>query len=165
MPDASASIVPAPARSPSTSAAPKTRPQCRRRDDVITAGNGLANLIRLTVDGGAGNDTITGGDGNDVLNGGDGNDVIAAGLGADVASLGTGDDVFIWNQGDGSDVVDGQAGLDTLVFNGAGGSETTTISANVNGATLTRDLGNIVMDPAISSASNSHPWRRQRRGQ
>jgi Ca2+-binding RTX toxin-like protein len=115
-------------------------------DDVITAGNGLASLIQLTIDGGAGNDTITGGDGNDVLLGGDGNDVITGGRGADVASLGAGDDVFIWNQGDGSDAVDGQAGLDTLVFNGAGGSETTTISANGNGATLTRDLGNIVMD-------------------
>jgi len=28
---------------------------------VITAGNGLAGLIQLTLDGGAGNDTITGG--------------------------------------------------------------------------------------------------------
>ena len=44
-------------------------------DDVFTAGNGLANLIQLTVDGGAGNDTITGGDGNDTLLGGDGNDL------------------------------------------------------------------------------------------
>ena len=41
-------------------------------DDVITAGNGLAALINLTIDGGAGNDTITGGDGNDTLVGGDG---------------------------------------------------------------------------------------------
>src|SRR4029077_9422690 len=48
-------------------------------DDVITAGNGLANLIKLTIDGGAGNDTITGGDGNDTLLGGDGNDVIISG--------------------------------------------------------------------------------------
>jgi Ca2+-binding RTX toxin-like protein len=46
----------------------------RDGDDVITAGNGLAALIRLTIDGGAGNDTITGGDGNDTLIGGAGFD-------------------------------------------------------------------------------------------
>src|SRR5258706_5277987 len=43
-------------------------------DDTFTASNGLAGLISLTVDGGAGNDTITGGDGADMLSGGDGND-------------------------------------------------------------------------------------------
>src|SRR4051812_30555765 len=44
-------------------------------DDPFTASNGLAPLIQLTVDGGAGNDTITGGDGADKLLGGDGNDL------------------------------------------------------------------------------------------
>ena len=73
-------------------------------DDVITAGNGLANLIHLTIDGGAGNDTITGGDGNDTLLGGDGNDVITGGRGNDTALLGAGDDTFVWNPGDGSDI-------------------------------------------------------------
>src|SRR6266511_1036186 len=43
-------------------------------DDTFTGSNGLATLIQLTVDGGAGNDTVTGGDGNDLLLGGDGND-------------------------------------------------------------------------------------------
>ena len=35
------------------------------------------SLIKITVDGGTGNDSITGGDGDDTLLGGDGNDVIA----------------------------------------------------------------------------------------
>jgi Ca2+-binding RTX toxin-like protein len=61
-------------------------------DDVITAGNGLASLIRLTVDGGTGNDTITGGDGNDVLLGGDGNDVLNGGAGDDTLTGGAGTD-------------------------------------------------------------------------
>ena len=52
-------------------------------DDVFTASNGLASLIKLTVDGGTGNDTITGGDGADKLLGGDGNDVITGGRGND----------------------------------------------------------------------------------
>jgi Ca2+-binding RTX toxin-like protein len=66
-------------------------------DDVFTAGNGLAGLINLTIDGGAGNDTITGGDGNDTLLGGTGNDVITGGRGNDFANLGSGDDTFVWN--------------------------------------------------------------------
>ena len=115
-------------------------------DDVFTAGNGLAPLIAITVDGGAGNDTITGGDGNDVLIGGDGNDLIVGGRGNDVAFLGTGDDTFVWNPGDGSDTVEGQGGHDTLQFNGANVSENITLSANGSRAKLTRDVGNIVMD-------------------
>src|SRR5215813_3585927 len=115
-------------------------------DDVITAGNGLATLIHLTIDGGAGNDTITGGDGDDTLLGGDGNDLITGGRGSDTALLGTGDDTFVWNPGDGSDVVDGQAGTDTLVFNGANLAEKMDISANGSRVLLTRDVANIVMD-------------------
>jgi Ca2+-binding RTX toxin-like protein len=115
-------------------------------DDVITAGNGLANLIKLTIDGGAGNDTITGGDGNDTLLGGDGNDIIIGGRGNDTAQLGTGDDTFIWNPGDGSDVVDGQDGTDTLIFNGANVNEKISISANHGRVSLVRDVGGITMD-------------------
>ena len=115
-------------------------------DDVFTAGNGLANLIQLTVDGGAGNDTITGGNGNDTLLGGDGNDTIIGGRGSDTARLGSGDDTFVWNPGDGSDVVDGQGGFDTLQFNGANVNEKIDISANGSRASLTRDVGNVTMD-------------------
>ena len=93
-------------------------------DDRFTAGNGLAPLIKVTVDGGAGNDTITGGDGDDLLLGGDGNDLITGGRGNDTALLGAGDDTFVWNPGDGSDTVEGQDGADTLLFNGANIAET-----------------------------------------
>jgi Ca2+-binding RTX toxin-like protein len=115
-------------------------------DDVITAGNGLASLINLTLDGGAGNDTITGGDGNDMLIGGDGNDTITGGRGNDTAQLGSGDDTFVWNPGDGSDVVDGGDGFDTLLFNGANINETMNITANHGRVKLTRDVGNVTMD-------------------
>ena len=115
-------------------------------NDVITAGNGLANLIQLTLDGGEGNDTITGGDGNDTLIGGDGNDTVVGGRGKDTALLGNGNDVFTWNPGDGSDTVEGQAGTDTLVFNGSTADETIDISANGSRVLLTRDVGTIIMD-------------------
>jgi Ca2+-binding RTX toxin-like protein len=115
-------------------------------DDTFTAGNGLASLIQLTVDGGAGNDTITGGDGNDVLIGGDGNDTIVGGRGNDVVFLGAGDDTFVWNPGDGNDTVEGQSGFDTMLFNGANVNEKIDISANGSRVRFTRDVANIVMD-------------------
>jgi Ca2+-binding RTX toxin-like protein len=115
-------------------------------DDTIAAGNGLAGLIRLTLDGGAGNDTITGGDGDDLLIGGDGNDIITGGRGSDTAQLGAGDDTFLWNPGDGSDVVEGGAGNDTLIFSGANVSENISISANGGRTKLFRDVGNVTMD-------------------
>src|SRR5262245_30732719 len=106
----------------------------------------VANLIKLTIDGGAGNDIITGGDGDDALLGGDGNDLIAGGRGNDTALLGAGDDTFVWNPGDASDVVDGQDGTDTLFFNGANIAETMSISANHGKVSLVRDIANITMD-------------------
>src|SRR5215468_2069195 len=115
-------------------------------DDVFTGSNGLAGLINLSVDGGAGNDTITGGDGDDVLRGGDGNDLIIGGRGNDTAFMGAGDDTFVWNPGDGSDIVEGQDGTDTLVFNGANINEKIDISANGSRVRLTRDVGNVTMD-------------------
>ncbi len=99
-------------------------------DDTFTASNGLASLIQLAVDGGAGNDTITGGDGNDRITGGDGNDFVNGGRGNDTVFLGSGDDSFTWNPGDGSDVVEGQDGRDTMIFNGANVNEKIDISAN-----------------------------------
>jgi Ca2+-binding RTX toxin-like protein len=115
-------------------------------DDTFTAGNGLASLISLTVDGGAGNDTITGGDGNDKLMGGDGNDVIIGGRGNDVMIGGAGDDTFVWNPGDGSDTIEGQDGNDTLQFNGANIDEKIDVSANGSHVRFTRDVANITMD-------------------
>ena len=44
--------------------------------------------------------------------------------------MGAGDDTFVWNPGDGSDIVEGQAGTDTMQFNGANIAEKIDISAN-----------------------------------
>jgi Ca2+-binding RTX toxin-like protein len=115
-------------------------------DDTFTASNGLATLIQLTVDGGAGNDTITGGDGADVLMGGDGNDTIIGGRGNDSMFGGAGDDTIVWNPGDGSDIVEGQDGTDTLQFNGANINEKFDLSANGHRLRFSRDVANITMD-------------------
>src|SRR5499426_4103822 len=116
----------------------------RGGDDVITADS--SSTVPVTIDGGAGDDTITGGGGADVLYGGAGNDIVTGGRGNDTAFLGAGNDRFIWNPGDGSDVVEGQSGFDTLEFNGSNVGETIDISANGEGATLFRNVGTVTMD-------------------
>ena len=92
-------------------------------DDSFSATGNLAALIKITVDGGTGNDTILGSNGNDTLLGGDGNDFIDGQQGNDTVFLGAGNDVFQWDPGDGSDTVEGQDGTDTMLFNGSAGSE------------------------------------------
>src|SRR4029079_11012234 len=45
-------------------------------DDSVRAADGVGAATLLSVDGGAGNDTISGSDGPDLLQGGEGNDVL-----------------------------------------------------------------------------------------
>jgi Ca2+-binding RTX toxin-like protein len=115
-------------------------------NDSFSATGNLAALIQITVDGGAGDDTILGSNGTDLLLGGDGDDFIDGQQGNDVAFMGAGDDVFQWDPGDGSDTIEGQDGTDTMLFNGSGGAEIFEASANGGRVRFTRNLGNIVMD-------------------
>ena len=110
------------------------------------AGGALAGLILLTVDGGAGNDTIAGGNGADTLQGGDGDDFIDGNQGSDTALLGAGTDTFQWDPGDGSDVIEGGAGTDTLLFNSSAAAEIFDASANGARLRFTRNVGNVVLD-------------------
>jgi Ca2+-binding RTX toxin-like protein len=115
-------------------------------DDSISMSGNLAALAQITVDGGAGNDTILGGNGNDTLIGSDGNDFIDGNQGNDTILLGAGNDTFQWDPGDGNDVVEGGAGTDTMLFNGSNIAEIMDLSANGERLRFTRNVGNIVMD-------------------
>jgi Ca2+-binding RTX toxin-like protein len=122
-----------------------------RGDDVvrIDESNGVfTDTIPTTVDGGAGDDDLAGGSGVETLLGGDGNDRIDGNRGNDLAQMGTGDDTFVWDPGDGSDTVEGQDGSDTLLFNGANIAERVDLSANGNRLRFFRDIANITMDTA-----------------
>jgi hypothetical protein len=88
-------------------------------NDTLDASSLPTGLIGLTLNGGAGNDTLIGSQG---------------------------DDTFVWNPGDGSDTVEGQAGFDTLVFNGSDQAEKFDVSANGSRVRLTRDVGGVSMD-------------------
>jgi Ca2+-binding RTX toxin-like protein len=115
-------------------------------NDVID-GSTLPNTsMRLTLDGGKGDDKLLGGANADTLLGGEGNDFIDGNRGNDTAFMGAGDDTFVWDPGDGSDVVEGQAGFDTMLFNGAAVAESVDISANGERVRFFRDIANITMD-------------------
>jgi Ca2+-binding RTX toxin-like protein len=83
-------------------------------DDVLSGG---ADSDRIT--GLDGNDVLAGLDGNDDLNGGPGNDIAVGGRGSDTVAGEAGNDIIVWNNGDGSDLMDGGADADTQVVNGA----------------------------------------------
>jgi Ca2+-binding RTX toxin-like protein len=106
-------------------------------DDTVDATSLEADGIQLTMNGGLGNDLFLGSEGNDLINGGDGNDV---------ALMGKGDDTFVWNPGDDNDTLEGQAGFDTMLFNGSNAAEQINISANGGRVLLRRDIANVTMD-------------------
>ena len=110
------------------------------------SGGALVGLIDLSLDGGAGDDALNGGNGNDSLTGGIGNDTVDGNQGIDVGLMGTGNDTFIWDPGDGSDVVEGGADQDTLRFNGSAAAEVFTMSANGSRLAFARNIGNIAID-------------------
>lgn len=90
-------------------------------NDVIDASKLAANLFQFSSNGGLGANVFIGSAGNDVFVGQDGDDL---------AIMGAGNDVFVWNPDDDNDVLEGQAGTDTMLFNGANVSENIDMSAN-----------------------------------
>jgi predicted lipoprotein with Yx(FWY)xxD motif len=117
-------------------------------DDHISSTALAAGVISLTLDGGAGDDTIAGSPGFELLLGGDGNDTVDGNGGNDRALLGAGDDVFVWDPGDGSDTIEGEAGADTMRFNGANVAERVALVADGNRLKFFRAPGNVTMDTA-----------------
>jgi Ca2+-binding RTX toxin-like protein len=95
-------------------------------DDSLNKDGGAAGLAPFVIDadGGEGNDVLNTGDAPDILTGGNGNDRLVAFRNPagtrDVMAGGEGDDILVWNNGDGSDTMDGEGGNDTVEVNGAG---------------------------------------------
>jgi Ca2+-binding RTX toxin-like protein len=118
---------------------------------MLAVSGAQAPLDRLTVRGGAGDDTIDA----DALaadaagltiDSGAGADTVRSGSGPDVALLGPGDDRFVWEAGDDSDVVDGQDGADVIAFSGSGAAETFELAQSGSRVHLTRDIGSVTLD-------------------
>ncbi|MBL9136361.1 MAG: hypothetical protein JNK85_10860 [Verrucomicrobiales bacterium] len=114
--------------------------------DQLTLDSANGPLPSGDLQGGAGNDVLTGGPASDDLDGGPGADTLAGRGGNDRMFGGPDPDALIWNPGDGSDVVEGQAGTDVLRFNGSAASETIDVSANGARLRFFRNVANVVMD-------------------
>ena len=127
-------------------------------NDTIDASTIRPNLLKVTLNGGDGDDLIVGSLGDDLVIGGRGNDTLFGD---------SGNDTFVWNPGDGSDIIEGQAGSDTLLFNGANINEKIDISANGSRVRFTRDVAAITMDVngVENIQFNGAWWCRQHHGQ
>ncbi|WP_281061362.1 calcium-binding protein, partial [Sphingobium sp. Sx8-8] len=91
---------------------------------VLTAGD---DVVRGTGFG----DTLLGGAGDDQIQGVDGDDIIGGGAGSDRLEGGNGNDVYLFNMGDGFDVLVESGGNDTVRF-GAGIVATDLVLTQVN---------------------------------
>ena len=134
----------------------------RGGDDLLSATTVGSDAPALTLDGGPGDDVLFGGDGDDVLIGGPGFDDVQGRRGDDVVDLGSDIDRFIWNPGDGSDVVDGQGGHDVLFFFGTNDAETLDLSPRGHGLRLARDVDERRHGPRRHGGDQ--PRRQRRRG-
>jgi len=121
-------------------------------NDSVSTNAGVGALTLLSVDGGAGADTVSGSDGPDLILGGEGNDVLGGGggddrivgdRGNDTMNGGTGDDTLVWNNGDGTDIVNGDDGRDDVEVNGAPAAGDA-FTVQPNGARIKFDRPNLV---------------------
>ena len=127
--------------------------------DNVDAFSALAPLIGLTVDGGAGGDSIVGTDGPDVLRGGPDADVVRGRKADDTVDLGDGDDVFL-HQATGRQLTGSMAG--PARTRAARAARTTTTPSRW--ARAERARGSSAPRPARSSSTaRSRSWWTPRR--
>ncbi len=92
------------------------------KNDTLSGAGGadklLGNAGNDSLSGGAGADTLSGGAGNDKLLGGKGNDSLYGGKGNDSLWGDAGSDTFLYNNGDGKDIIYGFDNSDILEISG-----------------------------------------------
>ena len=117
--------------------------------DFIEAARDIGARIALTLDGGAGDDSISGTDAADELRGGPDDDTITGRRGDDIVDLGDGDDTFHRSTPDGRDRVEGGTGDDRATAAGSGTDDTIDVQRLLSrtrvryGFTGQADLGSV----------------------
>jgi len=87
-----------------------------------------------------GNDVINGDKGDDLVFSGAGDDSLTGAAGTDTLFGGEGRDRFVWNNGDGSDAIDGGVGHDISEINGATDGDTLTLTQDDQGQAILERL-------------------------
>ncbi|MBH0199723.1 MAG: hypothetical protein HP497_09940, partial [Nitrospira sp.] len=129
--------------------------------DILTGGS-LNNVIyggtgNDRASGNAGDDQLFGEAGNDTLIGGTGDDILIGGIGADRLQGGAGQDRYLFNPGDGADLIVDTAGEGNRVVFGAGiSAESVTLQLSGEGglAIHTGQLGDQIQIIANLSAAD-----------
>jgi Ca2+-binding RTX toxin-like protein len=115
---------------------------------VVTQDPDFPDVTDVTISGRGGNDMITGSEFVDTMSGGDGNDRIIGEDNApgtrDVFRGDAGNDTLVWNGGHDDDLMDGDAGTDTIEVNGAAAAEAFTVTPS---ATAGRVIFNRLATP------------------
>ena len=104
----------------------RIRVKARRGNDKVRIDESkrvFTTTTPTTLDGQQGDDRLYGGAGAERLVGGPGKDRVDGNRGNDTANLGAGADTFVWDPGDGNDVVRGRQDADVLIFNGSADAE------------------------------------------
>ena len=101
-------------------------------NDTIDASAMQPDELNLIMNGEAGNDTLIGSPSGDVINGGDGDDNLS-GMGSLDSIFGdAGDDLITWAPGDGGDIVHGGTGNDRLLISDSNQSSIFTVATPGN---------------------------------
>ena len=121
------------------------------------SGNDSANTIlggkgKDVIYGDAGNDTLTGDKGNDKIYGGTGNDILTGGKGNDSLWGNDGADEFIYNRGDGKDIIYGFSDDDTLTLNAV--IRSSRINSKGDAITLKVSGGSVILQDFTATTFN-----------
>ena len=118
--------------------------------------NGSQGKKKLTITGTDSANSLIGGKGKDILNGGAGSDTLWGGKGNDTLTGGAGSDVFIYQAGQGKDVITDYAAGDMLTILDKKGNEGTFSKATLKDDTLTLNVrggGKVIFDNVTASST------------
>ena len=100
--------------------------------------------VGLELEGTTADDELVGGSGNDTINGNAGNDVLIGNLGDDLLDGGAGNDTYVYNLGDGNDIIKDFGRYDTIRLGTGITPDNISLTANDTDMIMTLPNGEVV---------------------